>query len=378
MILVIVLAAVIGAALLASLAIAASNALTFPRLRVPPPAAPPLIHPSAQTPLVSVLIPAYNQAPIIAATVRALRAQTYTPFEVVILDGGSHDGTHAIAEAAATGDPRFRLIAGQPLLATWRSANWAAHQLAQVANGRVLVFADAHVQWQPDALRALVARLHASQADLLTVWPTSIAVSRAERLVVPLIAQALLGSLPASLIERTRTPALVAASDQCLVFRRSAYQAVGGHIAVRGDQHAGSAFARRLKAKGLHLRLADGAGLIACRTYAGWREVRAGFAGDLLALFGSAPPTRWLTAALFLLLFGLPWLWLLFGWLTPDFSGWPLLPLALALLSLAVRALTAWTTRQPVSEALLLPVALALAAVSLGSALGTREAGAPS
>ncbi len=369
MILFSLLAAFTFTALMTIFLLAVLNALTFPRLRVPPPAAPPLIHPSAQTPLVSVLIPARDEARVIAATVRALRAQSYTPFEVIILDDHSSDGTRAIAEAAAQGDPRFRVIAGQPLLDTWLGKNWACHQLSQIANGRVLVFSDADVQWTPDALKALVAMLQTTQADLLTVWPTQITVSRAERLVVPLIALAILGYLPAVLVHKTRYASLAAANGQCLAFRRSAYNSVGGHIAVRGSIVEDIAFARLIKAKGLHLRMADGAGLIACRMYQNWREVRDGFAKNILAGYGGRVSLLVLATAFHLLIFVLPWLWLLLGWLLPAAGAWPLLPLALVLLGVAARALTAGATRQRPADALLLPVSALLMTVIAGRAL---------
>ena len=184
----------------------------------------PLIHPSADTPLVSILIPARNEANAIANTIRALRAQTYAPFEVILLDDQSTDGTREIARAAAQGDPRFQIIAGQPLLEGWLGKNWACHQLSNEARGRVLIFSDADVQWQPDALRALVAMMQRTQADLLTVWPTQITVTRSERLVVPLIALAIFGYLPALLVEKSPYPSLAAANGQCLVFKKSAYQ----------------------------------------------------------------------------------------------------------------------------------------------------------
>ncbi len=74
MILVYVLVFFAFTALIVILAIAILNAITFPRLRVPPESAPPLIHPSTETPLASIPIPARNEADIIAAAVRSLRA----------------------------------------------------------------------------------------------------------------------------------------------------------------------------------------------------------------------------------------------------------------------------------------------------------------
>ncbi|MBI1258789.1 MAG: glycosyltransferase [Chloroflexi bacterium] len=350
-------------ALTVILVIAILNAITFPRLRVPPPSTAPLIHPSADTPLVSILIPARNEASVIANTLRTLRAQTYTPFEIILLDDQSTDGTAEIARAAAQGDPRVQIIAGQPLLEGWLGKNWACHQLSNEAHGRVLIFTDADVQWQPDALKSLVAMMGRTQADLLTVWPTQITVTRSERLVVPLIALAIFGYLPALLVQKTPFPALAAANGQCLAFKKAAYNAVGGHVAVRTSIIEDISFARRIKAKGLQLVMADGAGLITCRMYRSWREVRDGFAKNILAGYGGRVSALTLATIFHWLIFVLPWLWLLFGELLPQIGGWPVLPLLLVLLGVGVRGLTAGATRQRITDALWMPVSALLMTV---------------
>jgi chlorobactene glucosyltransferase len=218
----------------------------------------------------------------------------------------------------------------------------------------VLVFADAALQWHPDGIAALVEMMQRSRADLLTIWATQITRSRSERLVVPLMALAILGYLPVLLVHQPALPEFAAASGQCLAFRREAYQAVGGYIAVR--DRVDIAFARRIKAKGMRLRLADGAGLITCRMYRNWREVRDGFARHLLVGYGGRVSFLVLATLFHLLVFVLPWVWLLFG--TPE--GYPLVPLVLIALGVGVRGLTAWVTRQRIHDALWMPISVLL------------------
>lgn len=64
----------------------------------------------SKTPRFSVLIPAYNAEDTLAETVESVRAQTFSDWEIVLVDDGSTDSTRAIAEAFASSDPRIHVI----------------------------------------------------------------------------------------------------------------------------------------------------------------------------------------------------------------------------------------------------------------------------
>jgi chlorobactene glucosyltransferase len=352
---------IVGIALCVICATAVLNVLLFPRLRAAPP---------DPRPRVSVLIPARNESAVIGQTVRTLLKQTCLPHEILVLDDNSDDGTAAVALAAADGDSRVRVLTGAPLPPGWMGKNWACHQLAQAATGDWLVFTDADVIWIPGALAALVAQAQRSQADLLTVWPTQRTDTWPERLIVPLMALAVLGYLPLPLVHYTPFAVAAAANGQCMMFRRRAYDAVGGHASVRGQVIEDVALARRIKGARLRLRMADGAGLIVCRMYRDWPSVRDGFGKNILAGHGDSLAFLAVSTAFHWLAFILPWLWLALN--PPWLAGWPWLPLALIGMGVGVRALTAAATRQRPLDALLMPVSAALMTVIAGRAVWWR------
>jgi chlorobactene glucosyltransferase len=344
--------------------IALTNVWAMPRL-VSPPAVLTL-------PNVSVLIPARNEAQAIGATVHSLLAQSVANLELLVLDDGSTDGTAESALAASAGDPRCRVLPGRPLPVGWLGKNWACHQLSQAARHEILLFCDADVQWQPGALAAVMGQLEQSGGHLLTIWPTQITVTWGERLVVPLMALAVLAYLPIPFMHQTPWPLAAAAVGQCLVFRRAAYHACGGHQAVRNQVLEDVLLARRIKAAGLRLRMADGAGLLCCRMYRGWCEVRMGYGKNILAGHGQSLVLLLLSTFWHWTLFVAPWLWLAMGWTWPRLPGWPLWPLVLTGLGVGVRALTAWLTRQRLLDALLLPVSVLLMTVIGSQAIWWR------
>jgi chlorobactene glucosyltransferase len=347
--------------------IALVNALAFPRLR---PA-------STGAQRVSLLIPARNEAAVIAETVRSLLAQDYPALEILILDDHSGDGTAEIALAAAAGDPRLRLFPGKPLPPGWLGKAWACQQLSEHATGELLIFTDADVRWQPGALTALVAHFEQTRADLLTIWPTQITHTWAERLVVPLMAFTIVGYLPILAVHHTPWPVFAAANGQCLVFRRPVYAQVGGHGAVRQNIVEDMGFAWAVKRAGRRLRMADGGGLLQTRMYANWQQVRHGFAKNILA--GHANSLVFLLFSTFFhwALFLFPWLWLAFGWRLPVSPLYPWGPLGLAALGVSLRAITAAVSGQRLRDALFLPISVILMTVIAAQSVWWRLRGGP-
>lgn len=330
---------------------AISNAALFPRLRSD-------WLPSAGGPRLSVLIPARNEAAVIGETVRALLAQSHPDFEMLILDDHSSDGTGELARRAAGGDPRLRVISGADLPEGWGGKNWACHQLSEAAKGDLLLFTDADVRWQSEALAALIGMAERTRADLLTVWPTQDTRTWPERLVVPLMALAIFGYLPILPVHHTRIAAFAAANGQCMLFRRAAYRAVGGHAAVRANVVEDVTLARRIKAAGRRLRMSDGAGLVGCRMYTGWPSVRDGFAKNILAGHGGSLPFLALSTVFHWLVFIVPPAALILSLFNGGAGA--AITAALTALGIGIRALTALSTRQRPLDALFMPFSVFL------------------
>jgi chlorobactene glucosyltransferase len=300
---------------------------------------------------------------------------------LIVLDDESSDATAALAVQAAGSEDRFRLLSGKALPSGWLGKNWACHQLSMAASGDLLLFLDADVQLQPTALAALVTALIRENAELLTVWPSQITKSWSERLVVPLIAYALLGYLPVLAVHKTHWPVFAAANGQCLFFRRSAYHQAGGHAAVRGNVIEDVALAREFKRRAAAsqktnktmagkiraffsspLHMVDGNQLVACRMYPnGWVQVRDGFAKNILAGHGGSVSFLVVSSIFHVVVFILPWIWWLFG------GGW--WPFVLGVSGLLLRALTAAFSRQRILDALLMPISVLLMVYIAGQSI---------
>jgi hypothetical protein len=296
----------------------ATNLVLLPRLRGG--TAPPGT-------LVSILVPARNEAANIERCVRAaLAGGRGAAVEVVVIDDGSTDGTGAIVARLAEEDPRVRLIAAPALPAGWTGKVHACARLAEAARGTHLLFVDADVRLAPDAAAAMAAHAARHGIAMVSGVPRQVIGSLGEALTVPAINLLLIGYLPGGGRAFTRHPGLAAACGQLVLCDRAAYEAVGGHGAVRGTLHDGLALARLFRAKGHATEVVDGAPLATCRMYASFGEAWAGFLKN--AREGMATPL------------GLPvWTVLLAGahlWPWALLPAWP--AVAAILLMLGLRA----------------------------------------
>jgi hypothetical protein len=254
---------------------------------------------------VTVVLPVRDEAGQVGDCLAAVLAQLgVDALRVVVVDDGSTDGT--AAEVRAVADDRVTLLAGSPPARGWLGKpNACAQGAAAAGDVDVLVFLDADVRLQPDAIARAAAVLDDADLDLVSPWPRQLAGSAAERLVQPL-QQWLWGTLlPLRLAERSPRPSLAAANGQFLVVRRAAYDRAGGHAAVRGEVIEDVALLRAVKASGGRGVVVDGSTLASCRMYDGWAGVRDGYAKSLWSALGSRPPAAVAAAA------GLSAVWLL-------------------------------------------------------------------
>ncbi|MGB3670077.1 MAG: glycosyltransferase family 2 protein, partial [Phormidesmis sp.] len=113
----------------------------------------------AYSPLISVVVPAYNAEAFIAATLASVLSQTYQNLEVWVIDDGSSDRTAAIVEKLAQQNARINLLR-QPNqgVAIARNAG------IQSAKGEFVAPIDADDLWWPGALEKLMAEFQKAPA----------------------------------------------------------------------------------------------------------------------------------------------------------------------------------------------------------------------
>lgn len=228
---------------------------------------------------ISVLVPARDEAHRIGPTLQSLRQQVGVA-EVLVLDDNSSDGTADLVRAAGL----TVIESSEEPPPGWFGKPWACQRLADAACGDVLVFIDADVALAPDAAVRAAAML--TDVDLVCPYPRQVVHGPLQRLVQPLLQWSWLTFLPLALAERHPHPLLAAGNGQFLAVRRQAYDAAGGHRAVRDQVLEDLALVRAVKAAGRRTAMADGTHIASCHMYADDAELVAGYTKSLHDAFG--------------------------------------------------------------------------------------------
>lgn len=273
----------------ASLAAASAFVSTINSFRMPallPPGSPIDEH-------IVVCIPARDEADKLPALVVDLTRQRWcSNLRIVVLDDDSTDGTAAAARAAAAGDRRIRVVESRespPFGWTGKAAACAqlvrlAEQQAEPAS--VIVFLDADVRLEPEALASAVELLRASDVSLLCPWPEQLSERFYERLLQPLLAWSWMSSLPVQIGNATLRPSMAVACGQFMVFDADAYRTVGGHGCVAASVTEDLDLARALRRDGFRTAVASSGGFARCRMYGSTVDLRAGYSRWLWNEFG--------------------------------------------------------------------------------------------
>ncbi|MEO0158840.1 MAG: glycosyltransferase, partial [candidate division WOR-3 bacterium] len=312
-------------------------------------------------PRVSILVPARNEERNISQCVHSLLAQDYPDYEVIVLDDESTDGTWDILQSLSRGDKRLKIIKGEQLPEGWIGKHWACHQLAKAAEGELILFTDADTRHHPYTLRDAVGAMLEEEADLITALPREEVRTWGEKMIVPIISWAVFSMLPVGLCHALKAPILSLTIGQFMLFRRRAYEKIGGHQAIRAHAVDDVALGRRIKAAGMRWRLVDGAGRVSCRMYWGFLEAYEGFTKNIFAAFDYAIIPFFLTYLWFAIVFWLPIIHLIggaLGFFTASSSTG--LAFLAVVLSIMLWGVSHWRSGIPVYFAILYPAIIAL------------------
>ncbi len=222
---------------------------------------------------ITVIVPVLNERNRLGPCLDGLIAQPQEVAEILVVDGGSGDGTQELAASYRRRDARVRLVDARPVPPDWNGKAYGLQsglETADPASTWVLTI-DADVRPGPALTRSLLAHVGGSGAAAVSVATEQRLSGAAEGLVHP--------ALLATLVYRfgipgqtTRRVPEVQANGQCSLYRRESLAAIGGFRAGKGSVCEDVTVARALAASGHPVGFHEADGLVTAEMYADWRD----------------------------------------------------------------------------------------------------------
>lgn len=199
---------------------------------------------------VSIIVPARNEAGRLPQLLRSIAMACSPPGEVIIVDDHSTDATASIARGAGA-----RVIQPDALPPGWTGKTFACASGARAATGKYLLFLDADVAFAPGGFSAMLARV--GDGRVWSFCPYHTVEQPYESLSLYFNVLMVAGT----------TASGRALFGQSMFISRAHYDAVGGHEAVRGQVLENFFLGGLLRARGIGVAAATGAGILSMRMY---------------------------------------------------------------------------------------------------------------
>ena len=230
---------------------------------------------------VTVLIPARNEGRNIHKVLTALRFQSYSNYEVIVLNDRSDDDTAEVVAQFFSSDFAIRLLEGEEPPDGWLGKHWACHQLSLEAKGDYLLFVDADTILDKDAIRMAVREAAAGNCDLLTMIPSRCANNFVERSLYGFIDWAICAWLPLEIAHSSTNSYLSASYGQFMLFRKDGYFLTGGHKNIKDLAVDDFGLGRLVKSSGLRWKLMDGTSIVSALPYSNLYDTVKGISRSL-------------------------------------------------------------------------------------------------
>jgi len=195
----------------------------------------------SEYPAVCAIIPARNEAELLPTTLRSLLRQSYPgPFQIIVIDDHSQDGTAAVARNLADelkATERLTVLAGQPLPPGWSGKLWAMEQGVRQAletspPPHYLLLTDADIDHPRHSLQQLVRYAHHHHLDLTSLMVRLRCQSFWEKALIPAFVFFFQKLYPFAWVNDPRRP-MAAAAGGCILVRPQALERIGGLRRVR-------------------------------------------------------------------------------------------------------------------------------------------------
>ena len=241
----------------------------------------------------TILVPVLNEEARLKPCLESLIEQGDLVEEILVIDGGSTDGTQELVRQARNLDPRIRLVDATPVPDLWNGKAWnleAGLSTSDPGSCWILCI-DADVRVHPDLASSLVSFADERELQALSAATRQVLEDRGSELLHPAMLTTLVYrfGIPGHIY---RDPSHVQVNGQCLLLTRDALAKVGGFACVKMANSEDIALARELVSRGVDVGFFEADDLATVTMYRTWRETWSGW-GRSLPVRDRSPGISW-------------------------------------------------------------------------------------
>lgn len=233
-------------------------------------------------PRVSLIFAARDEEEKLPVALETLAKIDYPELEIIGVDDRSKDATGRIVDAFAVKHPRFRAIHVTELPDGWLGKPHALQKGYEAASGEWLLFTDADVRFQPDALRRAMAVARERKLDHLSLFGDVDMVGFWETVLITFFGMAFHLATNPSGVTNPKSSAYMGVGAFQMV-KRAAYEASGGHRRLAMEVIDDMKLGKIVKGAGFRSGVGIAQGAVAVRWHAGAGNVIRGVTKNFFA-----------------------------------------------------------------------------------------------
>lgn len=236
-----------------------------------------------------IVIPARNEATKIGQCLESIEHQTFSQFQVWMVNDRSTDQTGIIMRQFAQEDDRYHVIEGVDPPPGWAGKVFAIHQALPFLSSQWVLFLDADTQLHPENLARALCYANQNQLDMLTLIPHLLCETFWEKVILPAVAFLIGFRYPSYQVNSPAYPNVAIANGQYILIKQDVYKQLGGHQAVQGSIVEDLDFAKLAKQSGVRFQLISGISSLKVRMYTRFSELREGWTKNMY----KGEPDKW-------------------------------------------------------------------------------------
>ena len=194
---------------------------------------------------VTVLIPARDEAEVIADTLNSLLEQGNLG-RIILVDDQSEDGTAELARTVIAEDDRLLIIPGQALESGWSGKLWALEQGRKQVSSEYTLLLDADIALKPGTIATLVNKAETDGFDLVSLMAFLRMRSYWELLLMPAFIYFFKLLYPFAL-SNSSSKIVAAAAGGCILVKTEKLEEIGGFAALKNALIDDCSLARKIK-----------------------------------------------------------------------------------------------------------------------------------